>query len=243
MGASTAELDFDFRIEANEYGFYCVPNVYFGRELADILAQGSVYEPNTLKMFRRMVGDGDVVTGGAFIGDFLPAIRPAMAKDTILYTFEPVPMSFAAATETIRLNNLTGIELHPVGVGSEPGTATMLVKRPGGGAISAGNRIIDKTEDVAPERTIEIDITTIDAIVPKDRRVSLVHLDVEGFEKQALVGAKRVLNDSKPMVVCEGDKGWQIRSYLQILNDLVPGANYRHMGTIEHNALYRPDPI
>lgn len=234
-------LDFDYRIEANEYGFYCVPTDYSGREIADLLAAGEVYEPKTLRLFRRLISKGDVVSGGTFIGDFLPALRPAMDPDTVFYTFEPVPMSYAAAQETIRLNGLTGIDLRPVGVGAEPGSATMLVKRPGGGAISAGNRIIQDTTDIAEDRTIEIEINTIDRIVPEDRKVCLVHLDVEGFEKQALTGAKRVLNDSRPTVVCEGGKPWQVRDYLAHLNDLVPGANYRHMGTIEHNAIYRSD--
>ncbi|MDZ7845687.1 MAG: FkbM family methyltransferase [Owenweeksia sp.] len=36
--------------------------------------------------------------------------------------------------------------------------------------------------------TIEVDIVKIDDIVPKDREASILHLDVEGFEKQALTG-------------------------------------------------------
>ena len=84
-------LDFDYRIEANEYGFYCVPTDYSGREIADLLAAGEVYEPKTLRLFRRLITKGDVVSGGTFIGDFLPALRPAASNDNYAQDFAPEP--------------------------------------------------------------------------------------------------------------------------------------------------------
>ena len=63
-------MEFDYRICVNEYGFYCVPDAYAKREIPKILAQGGVYEPNTLALLARRAQGGDIVTGGAFIGDF-----------------------------------------------------------------------------------------------------------------------------------------------------------------------------
>ena len=95
-------MDFKHRTFVNEYGFYCVPDEYAKREIPTILAKGKVYEPNTLKLMRRHIGDGDIVTGGAFIGDFFPALSSALRPGARLISFEPNPLSFAAAQATIK---------------------------------------------------------------------------------------------------------------------------------------------
>lgn len=232
-------LDFDNFLAVNEYGFYCIPTSYRERDITETLAEGHVYEPNTLKLLRRSMGDGDIVTGGSFVGDFFPALHGRLAEDAKLYSFEPVPTSFAAAEETIRLNQLNRVHFENVGVGAEAGRMTMKVTRPSGVPIAAGERIVDDVE-ADGKRFIEIEIKTIDSIVPSERRVSIVHLDVEGFEAQALRGAERVLNDSHPMIVLEVVRPRQKRRYLNLINELVAGTEYQVAGTMERNTFFLP---
>ncbi len=232
-------LDFEHDIAVNEYGFYCVPQAYKGRSIVDLLIDGGVYEPQTLRLLRRKLGGGDIVTGGAFIGDFLPALHQRLAPDAKIHTFEPVPTSFAATEETIRMNNLSQISFNNVGVGAEPGKMTMMVTRPNGTPIAAGERIVEG-EDADGKRFIDIEVKTIDSLVPRTRQVSILHLDVEGFERPALEGAGRILNDSKPLVVLEGDKRWQKADYKALLNELAPKAGYHVAGSMENNTFYLP---
>ncbi|WP_172676963.1 FkbM family methyltransferase [Aestuariivita boseongensis] len=226
-------------IFSNEYGFYCVPNEYHERKIATLLKNGDVYEPHTLRFLRRQVGQGDIVTGGAFIGDFFPALCEVLAPKAKLHSFEPVPISFAAALETVRLNGLSSVALHPVAVGAEDGTAAIQIARRSGKKIAAGERIVD-TMIADGKIAIEVKVKTIDSLVPKSRKVSLLHLDVEGFEQSALEGSARILNDNKPLVVLESGKPWKNRTFAQKLNSLVPDAGYRFMGEIEKNGIFAP---
>jgi hypothetical protein len=43
----------------------------------------------------------------------------------------------------------------------------------------------------------------IDDAVPRDRHVSLIQLDVEGFEDQALLGAMATIERCRPVIVVE----------------------------------------
>lgn len=233
-------LDFQHTTITNEYGFYCAPDDYFGREIVDLLKRGEVYEPATLRFLRRHLGDGDIVTGGAFIGDFFPALAGRLASKAKLHSFEPVPMSFAAASETVRLNALKNVALHNVAVGAEAGTVTLQVARPSGKKIAAGEKVVTHLPP-SDERVIEAQIETIDSLVPKSRKVSVLHLDVEGFEENAMRGATRILNDSKPLVMLEAGRPWMQKAYLNNLQELAPKANYRHVGKIERNAVYIPE--
>ena len=233
-------IDFDHVIAANEHGFYCIPSEFRPRELPSTLLRGEVYEPATLGFLCRHVGKGDIVTGGAFIGDFLPALRRAMAASARIHTFEPAPASHAAARETIRLNGLRNIALAPVAVGAEPGTLPLQVTRRGGAPVAAGVAI-NPDLPLDDERVIPVEVKTLDSLVPATRKVTILHLDVEGFEEPALRGAARIIGQNRPLVVLEAGKPWKQRLFQAVLQDIAPDAGYRFCGEIERNAIYRAE--
>ena len=230
-------MDFEHRISVNEYGFYCVPADYVKREIPKILANGEVYEPNTLRLMQRRTGGGDIVTGGAFIGDFLPALSRALSPGAQIFSFEPNPLSFSAACETIALNDLANVTLAPVAVGETPGTLQLQLARPGGDPMAARARI------VAPEAegdTLPVEVTTLDTLVPAGRRVSILHLDVEGHERPALLGARRIVEHCAPMIVLEAGRPWQRQMYADFLAEQFPDKGYRLCGAMERNAFFLP---
>ncbi len=228
-------MDFEHRICVNEYGFYCVPVEYDNREIPKLLADGAVYEPGTLQLMRRRVSSGDIVTGGAFIGDFFPALCEALDPDARVISFEPNPLSFAAAKQTIALNGLTNVTLHPVAVGEAAGQLPLQLSRKGGSASAARARIVESGDE---GETVNVDVVTLDSLVPADRQVSILHLDVEGFEKPALLGASRLIQDNAPMIVLEAEKRWQRNMYLDFLGEHFPALGYRFCGGMERNAFY-----
>lgn len=230
--------DGDFSIIANEYGHYCMPNRYAHRQISKLLMGGGVYEPATLRFLRRHLGSGDVITGGAFIGDFFPALHEVLAETSQIHSFEPNPVSFDAALKTIAVNGLKRVQLHPVAVGDQPDTLMLQVSRHNGKAIAAGERIVDDM-DVSDARGLPVSVRRIDDLVDKDRMVTVLHLDVEGFETKALQGAKRVLTANRPLVLLEAGRPWQQRHFCAVLNDLVEHDTYTQVGVIERNAIYR----
>ena len=231
-------LSFPHLIRANEYGFYCIPKAYLGRGIIDTIASGGVYEPATLRFLRRQLGSGDIVTGGTFIGDFLPALHEALADKAKIICFEPVPMNYEACQETIRLNGLKKVSLHNVAVSAEEGEMTMMVARPSGKPIAAGERIV-ADQEADGERFITIPTKTIDSLVPKSRKVSILYLDIEGHEEAGLRGATATLARCAPLVLLEASKGWQARGFLTLLQELAPKADYDIAGSMENNWIFR----
>lgn len=231
-------LSFPHIVRANEYGFYCIPEAYLGREIIDTIAGGGVYEPATLKFLRRQLSNGSIITGGTFIGDFLPALHDALAPRARIICFEPVPTNHEACQETIRLNGLNRVDLHNVAVSAEEGEMTMMVTRPSGKPIAAGERIVEDQE-ADGERFISIPTRPIDSLVTKTRKISILHLDIEGHEEAGLRGAARVLREQKPLVILEAGKPWRGRQFRDILQELAPDAGYDICGHMEHNWIYR----
>lgn len=226
-------------LASNRYGTYCVPTEFKRREVPKLLRAGRVYEDDTITFLRRHIGSGDIVTGGAFVGDFFPALHDALGKKARIHSFEPFPTSFEACACTMALNGLTQVTLHRCAVGKDRGTAPFAIARgKSNNSLAAGMHI---TEDAETKlHTITVPILPIDDLVPANRKVSVLHLDVEGFEVDAMRGASRILAKSKPIVVLEGAKPFHVRNYLATLHEVAPDAHYVHAGRINHNSVYRP---
>lgn len=230
---------FDHFIATNEYGSYCVPNEYGDREVPALLREGKVYEPRTLEFMAAHLGHGDIVTGGAFVGDFFPAMGKALHPDALLHSFEPNPTSFAAAKHTLELNGINNAILSPVAVGEKADILPLLIARNKGETAMAARAKIMKFAQ-PHNNTIDVEVTTLDALIPADRRVSILQLDIEGFELQAVLGAKRMIADSKPIIILEAARRVVRRTYLMHLNNLFPDAGYQIHDVIERNTIFVP---
>lgn len=226
-------------IAVNVHGFYSIPKSYMGRELPDVLKSGAVYEPETLAFMQNIVGAGDIVSGGGFIGDFFPALSRALAPDAVLHSFEPNPVSYAAALHTIALNSLSNISISAVGVGAQSDVMHLQIARAGDNQMAAGARIVKDPDDL---ETIEVTIVRLDDLIPEHRQVSIVHLDVEGHEKPALEGAQELIRRCKPVIILEARKEWKQRDYEKFLRELMPDLNYTLTGGIERNCVLIAQP-
>ena len=230
--------DLNFKIFSNRFGFYAIPEAYQNLFIPKQLEQGLVYEPRTIEFICNHAGDGDVVSGGAFIGDFLPAISRSLAQGAQLHSFEPHPISFAAASKTIEVNRLRNTELHQIAVGEKPGrVALTLTNADRGGEIAGGTARVDPERSGTESGFAEVGLTTLDHLIPKERQVSVLHLDLEGFERAALRGAVQMVTRSKPIIILETRKieaDW--------LNSIFPGCNYVATSFYEKNTFYLPLP-
>jgi len=65
----------------------------------------------------------------------------------------------------------------------------------------------------------EVKIVKLDSIIPKDCKISLIHLDLEGFEFDALLGAKEIIERDKPIIVLEIDsRAVTYNSFMESIN-------------------------
>ena len=72
----------------------------------------------------------------------------------------------------------------------------------------------------------------LDFVVPLDRKVSILQLDVEGHEKQAMLGAYHLVNRWAPILILEyfNKPQWIARRF--------PGLGYRHIGKLHGNHVF-----
>lgn len=221
----------------NEHGFYFIPEAYVGREVPDRLLASEVYEPKTIRLIQRLARTGDVVTGGAFVGDFLPALSRSLAPGALLHTFEPNPVSLMACRKTVTANRLHNVRLHPVAVGASAGELPLRLSSSAGTPMAARARISDQAIEGV---TVDVKVMRLDDLVGEDRTVSVLHLDIEGHEWPAVLGARRLIEKDSPVIVLEAAKHWVRRTYESNLREAFPASRYLCAGVMERNAFFIP---
>jgi FkbM family methyltransferase len=160
-----------------------------------------VYEPDTLAFMREHCGDGDIVHAGTFFGDFLPALSSACSPQAKVWAFEPNPDNFRCASITVAVNNLGNVSLMNAGLGAAATQQCVQTKDDAGQPLGGASRIIPQSD--ANDGSENVDIVAIDDIVPGDRNVSIMQLDVEGYEQEALTGGLQTIRRCRPMIVLE----------------------------------------
>jgi FkbM family methyltransferase len=220
-------------IAYNEYGGYCVPLASLHRPAAQKILAGAVWEPETIDFLVALGKGGDIVHAGTFFGDFLPALS-ASTSGTV-WAFEPHPENFRCAELTLRLNALENVELVKAGLGDRKATVSMEISNVRGRPLGGASRIIDAS-NLERGRTVDIGIVTIDAMIPPDRKVAVIQLDVEGYEQLALAGALETIRRCRPVLVIETvpEQSW--------LESHILSLGYRITGQVsaQANTILRP---
>jgi len=220
-------------IPQNEYGQYCLPDGVDGRPAAKAVISGQVFEPDTIAFMRKHAGDGDIIHAGTFFGDFLPGLSGGMAEGAKIWAFEPNPGNFKAAEQTIKLNDLQNVELRNAALSNQDGELLFRTHRTNGKALGGLSRIA--TEQGPGVQSVQA--LMLDYVVPIDRKVSILQLDVEGHEKPAMRGAYHIIHKWKPILILEyfGKVQWLNRNFRSL--------GYKPIGKLHSNYVYATESI
>ena len=208
-------------IAQNCHGLYCIPMHSAQRPAASAVINHCVWEPETIALVCKFADVGDVIHAGTFFGDFLPPISRALFPFAKLWAFEPNSENFQAAAITCRLNGLKNVELHRCGLGEGTYRRTLKIGEDGtslGGASHILERDAESGEDAE-----EITLVAIDSVIPRDRRVSVLQLDIEGYERAALAGAVDTIIRWRPLIILETLPEDWVREHLTPLGYRVAG--------------------
>lgn len=155
---------------------------------------------------RRLITNPDAhcIDVGAHLGSML-SLFMGLAPYGKHTAFEPMPEK----AEWLR-KKFPEVEVHAKALGAEPGHATFSVNLTQSGFSGL------RPHGVGSARftEIEVEIDRLDDLVPKERRIALLKVVVEGAELSVLQGAQRILRDSRPSLILESSasalKAWGI---------------------------------
>lgn len=128
-----------------------------------------------------------------------------------VYAFEPLQRNFDILEKNVSLNALTNVETHKVALGKKCSQIEIFHENEMANAFGYG----------LPEK---VELRTIDSYNIK--HVTLMKIDVEGFEMDLLYGARKTIEENLPKIIVETHSRNLIRSVTEYLSQL--GYKQRH---------------
>lgn len=223
----------DCFIAFNEHGVYCVPRSSEHRPVSQAIAQGRVWESETLDLLRGADRDADIIHAGTFFGDFIPALARSRRGHAKVWAFEPSRENHRSTQVTVLLNGLENVVLRNAGLDSEAASALLATTARDGVPLGGASRLVKDPALVRWSSNEQVELVTVDEVVAEDRRVAAVHFDVEGNEQEALAGAMATIRRCRPLIVLE-----TLPRAEWLARELEP-LGYRPRGTVNRNHVLR----
>jgi FkbM family methyltransferase len=130
-----------------------------------------------------------------------------------VYAFEPVPFTASTFKKIAKVLRFQQVELFDKAVGDTKGTLTLNVPISDMGSIIAGtvhtaarnNDRPGKKQHARFEKSkqIDCDVVVLDEVLRDVKDVSLIKCDIEGADYFALKGARRIIEENHPTIICE----------------------------------------
>jgi FkbM family methyltransferase len=180
---------------------------------------------------------------GAFHG-MLTLFFAARAKSVV--SFEPNTRNRARLLENLRVNNIQNVQVRDKGVGSRRESRQMASVALTPGAASIDERAIESFgKSGVATLTEEVSIVTLDEEIPEQNlpRPEFIKIDIEGWELEALRGARNTLEACRPALFLEMH-GSTMREKKRKVGEIVNflwDAGYREILHVESGTRISPD--
>jgi len=155
----------------------------------------TLFPPGQVKKLRYIVDVG--ANTGQWSSMLLDCITPDM-----LIIIEPLPNAFAELQEKFGGNRR--VELHNVAIGERDSVEKLKITRDTTGAsllqpCEKMRAVIGSNWTVASE--VDVKMTTLDRLLVDLPELSLLKIDVQGYEKSVLAGAKQTMAKTKFVLI------------------------------------------
>jgi FkbM family methyltransferase len=197
--------------------------------MAQSLGHYAEFSQSEIDVWKHFVREGDTVfTAGANIGAHVVWFSRQVGPKGRVITCEPQSLIHEIMTHNLELNGCRNVDAHRLALGERGGNAN--IPRPDyrwpdnfGSA-----HLVDSL--IGTER---VEVATVDQLIG-ERKVRMIHLDIEGHEARALAGALGTIEASRPLLNLEVDREEQRNDILRILARL----NYQPL--MHYGPLYNP---
>ena len=115
--------------------------------------------------------------------------------------FEPSPREVSRLKLHVWLNRLSTIEVVPAALASHEGNATLITIVEG----NTGRNSLLHPDTTDPVKPVGVRVTTLDRYLARTdiNTADVVKIDAEGAELKIFEGAHRLLQDIRPLIICE----------------------------------------
>jgi FkbM family methyltransferase len=216
-------FDFDLVVTPKEAGYYYTLGFY---------------EAGTLDFMKKYINQGDTfVDIGASVGMMTMMAAKLVGNEGRVLAFEPQLTRFTCLNLGVKNNSFDNIKIFKYGLSDRASQQTLFFDGCSPTFIHGNNK------DISDTNCEIVDTLTLDSIIKREniKRVSMIKIDVEGFEERVLRGAKSIIRSHTPPIIFfeKGSNEACLRVISFIQND---NQKYSFL-RLKHSSHYRSELI
>jgi len=144
-----------------------------------------------------------VIDVGANHGKWIGSLLELLSIPEV-WIFEPNPEAMKICRQ--RIGSRSGVKYFDMALGEAPGQITLHVTASSDFAsvLPPRTEFLEKQYAKNAARVVlskQVEVCTLDSLVPESRSVDLLKIDVQGFERAVLSGARRVLANTRSVLI------------------------------------------
>jgi len=170
-----------------------------------LAAVRSFWSPEATVMVALVEAGDRVLDIGAYAGWYTHVLSKAVGPGGQVYSFEPIPHTFALLSSCVRRLRMQNVTLFNYAASRETGRAVMTVPRyPTGGENFHQASLVAEAGEATDLRRIAVELRAVDSVLPASTHpITFIKCDVEGHEADALAGAARTIERDRPALCVE----------------------------------------
>lgn len=172
-----------------------------GDWISDHIRAEGMYERETLEFLRECIFDRAACAKqvaldvGANIGNHSLFLSDIFER---VIAFEPNPLARALLQINLDMNDVTNVDVRPVGLSDRNGSATLQFD-----PINLGAASSEHANKGKGAREAMIELVVGDEAIDQSEPIGFIKIDVEGAEEAALRGLEQTLRSRQPIVMME----------------------------------------
>lgn len=178
------------------------------------------FEKEEIKFIIKKLSKGDIAYDiGANVGYFSVVMSTIVGISGKVFSFEPMPNNLKKLKSNIALNNANNITIKEVALSNTTGTLQMYspVDDLAFASIYDSDSTVSEKENLVNVTTDTLDNIWRDSGKPS---VSIIKLDVEGAETSVLNGAKKCIQECRPVILLEANNKGELNKIIEIMRPL-----------------------
>jgi FkbM family methyltransferase len=206
-----------FTLLKDEKSIQLLKQIILLRETLDnnyyITPEGIEYFPEDIPMFENL-DDVNFIDCGAYIGDTIVELLQQTQNVNYTISFEPDTKNLTKLQSELenlkKKNSNTNFIIYPAGVYST------------NDILKFSNNGIDSSASLDNNSTLEVPVVSLDTVV-LNSAPNFIKMDIEGAEKEALIGATKTIKKYKPnLAICLYHKPEDLWELPLLINEIEP---------------------
>ncbi len=206
---TTAQATNHNRLTKTKYGVLL--HNKFDRFIGRSIELYGEYSEEEITLFKQICKPGDIVVEvGANIGAHTLPLARLVGPSGHIYAFEPQRLVFQTLCANMALNSITNASCFNCGVGADE--STLKIKELDyNSPANFGGYTISPVKSGTHLPIIKLDNKLA------NKNIRLLKIDVEGMEKEVLIGAEQLINDCQPLIYLENDRKDKSKALIEYL--------------------------